>query len=99
MPPRQITKHAADVLAYVAANLQRIRTKQGLTQEDMVDEADLDLRHYRRIERGDANLSLATLVTLADVLDVTPSQLLRRAAPPPPPRKGRPPGRRHRRAK
>lgn len=90
------SKRANEVLAYVAANVQRLRNTRGLTQQQVTDLINLDLRHYRRIERGTENITMETLVALADVLDVRPGALLRRAIPPAP-RTGRPARRRSRR--
>jgi len=77
------------LLAYIAANVRRLREKRGLSQERFAEEAGLDFRFTQRVERGRLNLSIETLVRLAAALDVTPSRLLRRAHLPPP-KAGRP---------
>src|SRR5438552_3623177 len=68
------------VVGYVAANVARIRTRQGLTQEELAERANLGLRHLQRVERGGADLGVSVLVALADALDVAPAILLRRAS-------------------
>ena len=39
-------------------------------------------RHWQKIEAGHTNLTLFTLVRVADALDVDPSELLRESAAP-----------------
>lgn len=83
------SKRTDEVLAYVAANVQRLRAKLELTQQGLADAINLDLRHLRRIERGSENITMETLVALADALSVGPAALLRKATPRAP-RTGRP---------
>lgn len=90
-----LSRDAVEVLRSIAANVQSYRAKRGLTQQQVTDLIDLDLRHYRRIERGTENITIETLVALARALDVRPSMLLRKGAPPAP-RTGRPPKRKSR---
>jgi transcriptional regulator with XRE-family HTH domain len=87
-----LSRRATEVLTYVAANAQRLRIRRGLTQQQVTDLVDLDLRHYRRIERGTENITMETLVALADAFDVPPAALLRKARLIPA-RTGRPTGR------
>jgi transcriptional regulator with XRE-family HTH domain len=76
----------------LAANLRRLRTRDGLTQEQLAERAGLGPVHIRNIERGVENVTLATLVALADAFNVLPGQLLRKAVLQPL-RPGRPPSR------
>jgi transcriptional regulator with XRE-family HTH domain len=73
----------AQVQCYVAANVRRLRKAQGLTQESLSEKAGLGPVHLRSIERGVENVTLATLVAMADALGVPPGQLLRKAVLPP----------------
>ena len=84
------SEQARDVFAYIGANVYRARVRVGLTQERLAEKAELDLRFLQRVERGKTNLSIATLVSLADALDVTPGSLLKKAVLPEVQR-GRPP--------
>lgn len=78
------------LLAYLGANVRRGRERQGLTQEELAELADIDVRYVQRIERGTVNLRFASFVKLATALKVAPGLLLRRA-PLQAPRVGRPP--------
>ncbi|OGT27549.1 MAG: transcriptional regulator [Gammaproteobacteria bacterium RBG_16_66_13] len=82
-------------LDYIAANLHRARTRAGMTQEQLAEAADLDLRFLQRIERGKTNLSVLTLTALANALAVPPGSLLKKATLPEV-RRGRPPARKTR---
>lgn len=64
---------------YVAANVRGLRTRLGLTQEEFVVKARINLHYLRRIERGTANPTVAMLAVLANALDVRAGVLLRRA--------------------
>ena len=80
----------ATVLRSIAANLRGRRRELGLTQDDLIERTHLDRRHLQRIERGTENITIETLVALANALEVAPAKLLR-AARLAPPRRGRPP--------
>jgi transcriptional regulator with XRE-family HTH domain len=73
----------AQVQRFVAANIRRLRARQGVTQEELAEKASLGAVHVRSIERGVENVTLATLVALADALGVPPGLLLRKATLPP----------------
>ncbi len=92
--PSRAERHAAlrFALRSIGANLRRWRIRRNLTQERLAHLADLDLRYFQRVERGERSVSLACLVGLALILGVSPGMLLRRAALPPATR-GRPPAR------
>ena len=81
---------AQEVLDYIGANLYRARTRAGMTQERMAEAAELDLRFLQRVERGKTNLSVLTLVALAEALSVPPASFFRKAVLPEVQR-GRPP--------
>jgi transcriptional regulator with XRE-family HTH domain len=68
-------------LSYIAANVRKHRHKQRLTQERLAIDAHIDLTYLQRIERGVVNLSVDVLVRLAEVLDLTPNDLLRKSLP------------------
>jgi transcriptional regulator with XRE-family HTH domain len=67
------------ILSFIAANIRARRVRQGMTQEQMAEDAGLDLRHYQRIERGTMNITIAVLVAIADALLVKPAVLFRPA--------------------
>ncbi len=74
----------------IGANVSRLRSELGLTQEQLGEKAKIQPRHLQDIERGRTNITINTLVALATALDVgepdllAPARLL-------PATKGRPP--------
>jgi transcriptional regulator with XRE-family HTH domain len=79
-------------LKSLAANTRARRIKLGMTQAALSEAAGLQPRHLQNLEYGRVNISIATLVRLAEALRVSPGHLLRRARLPKA-RRGRPPKR------
>lgn len=65
-----------DWRAQVGKNIRRLREAQGLTQEKVAFDADIDLTYLGGIERGRRNPSLLVLVGIAAALDVDVRELL-----------------------
>lgn len=75
MPPDP----ADEYITYLAANVRRLRLRQGMTQEALAEAAGIDLTYLQRIERGTANPSIRRVVAVADALGVAPPRLFRKA--------------------
>ena len=60
----------------LAVNIKKIRTDQGVAQERLALDAEVDRTVVSKIERCVGNPSLETLVKLANRLDTTVSELL-----------------------
>jgi transcriptional regulator with XRE-family HTH domain len=60
----------------LAKNLKLFRGKLGMSQETLADRAGLHRTKPSAIERGNANITLDTLVSLAEALGVDVVQLL-----------------------
>lgn len=56
--------------------LRSARIAAGLTQEQVGDRCDMDLSAISRLERGQRNPRLDTIVRLAHALEVPPATLL-----------------------
>ena len=63
-------------LAQFSENLRRLRLANGMTQEALSDATELDPGEISRLERGDRNPRLLTVVRIARGLDVTLPELL-----------------------
>lgn len=70
-------RHPALIAAGSA--IRSARKGAGVSQEMLALVAGIDRSHVGRIERGDNNIALLTLLALADVLNRKPSELLREA--------------------
>lgn len=60
----------------LASSMKRRRVELGLTQEDVADRLDIVARQYQKLESGDVNVTLRTLVRIATALGVKPRDLL-----------------------
>lgn len=62
------------VLKSVGTNVRRIRIEKGLTMEQVANNAEIEYRQLGRIERGEINTTIISLLRIADVLKVDISQ-------------------------
>lgn len=58
------------------ATLRLARTQKGLSQEALALQCGLDRTYVGRVERGERNLSLKTIVKLAKGLGLRPAELM-----------------------
>src|SRR5262245_23496897 len=61
----------------LSINVRSLRHAAGLTLKKASERAEMHWRHWQKIEAGEVNVTLQTLVRLGDSLDVDPSDLLR----------------------
>ncbi|MBR4877443.1 MAG: helix-turn-helix transcriptional regulator [Rhodocyclaceae bacterium] len=77
MPAAQTqTRSIEEVREDIARNLKAYRMMRGLAQEALALEADVDRTMVSKIERGVTNPSIATLLKLANRLEIRLSDLL-----------------------
>ena len=77
---RQPTRTLAGVQSLygqLGATVRRLRLKRGWSQDVMADKSGLHRAHIGEIERGQTNVTLQTLKTLADTLGVRITDLLK----------------------
>jgi transcriptional regulator with XRE-family HTH domain len=60
------------LLGYLGANVRRWRARREMTQEELAELADIDVRYVQRIERGTVNLRFKSFAKLAVALQVKP---------------------------
>jgi transcriptional regulator with XRE-family HTH domain len=65
-----------DWKAVVGQNVRKRRQAQGLSQEQLAFEAQIDLTYLGGIERGRRNPSLLVMVRIASALSAQPADLL-----------------------
>jgi transcriptional regulator with XRE-family HTH domain len=72
-----------EALSTIAESLREERTRAGLTLEQLAERAELSTAHLSRLESGDRQPSVASLIALSRALGVSMSTLLgeRRGAP------------------
>ena len=60
----------------VAQNLRRLRLEREWSQEDCAEKCDLHRTYVGAVERGERNITLATLDTIAAAFGISPVGLL-----------------------
>jgi transcriptional regulator with XRE-family HTH domain len=68
---------APDFLAFVAANVRRLRVQAGLSQKALADRSGVSQRMIGAIEAGTTSVSTATLDRIGIVFDATLADLVR----------------------
>jgi transcriptional regulator with XRE-family HTH domain len=56
--------------------VKRLREANSITQQQLADSCEVDIRTIQRIERGDVSVGLQILFSLADAFKLRPYQLL-----------------------
>ncbi len=69
-----------ELLQAVARRIKALRQARGLTQDAVAEALGIASKNVQRLEAGRQNLTLRTLASIADVLDVEPYELLLPAA-------------------
>lgn len=71
-----------DTLEIMGQRLRELRKTRKLRQEDMGNILECTQRHYQRIEHGQINLPVLSLIALADYFEVSTDYLLGRSDQP-----------------
>jgi transcriptional regulator with XRE-family HTH domain len=66
-----------DYLKALGANLRLIRKSKSITMEELANEAEIEYRQLGRIERGEINTSVLSLLKLSDCLGVDIADLFK----------------------
>ncbi|WP_285115762.1 helix-turn-helix transcriptional regulator [Leifsonia sp. fls2-241-R2A-40a] len=56
--------------------VREARIALGMSQEDIANLADMHVTNFGRVERGEANSELHTIVRIATALNIDPGQLM-----------------------
>lgn len=62
-------------LVALGASIRRVRKELGISQEKLALAAEVDRSYLGRVERGDNNVAMLTLVKIAQGLNTTVAQL------------------------
>jgi DNA-binding XRE family transcriptional regulator len=66
----------ADILTVVGENIKYYRTKLGMTQVELAEQAGINRSYLASLERGRRNTTLKTVEALAKALGVSTSELV-----------------------
>jgi len=80
MGRKELRKVSEDLTDILAQNIRAFRKSKGLSQEELADLCDLHRTYVGSVERGERNVTLSTLETLAAALGVSVPELLTKRA-------------------
>ena len=63
-----------DLKEMIGSRIQEIRTKKGITQDQLSEKVGISPKYLSSIERGKENPTLKTILSLADSLGVKPDE-------------------------
>ena len=66
-----------DIIHRLAKNVRKERLKQGLTQADLAEKADLHNNYIGLIERAQCNISISTLEKLSKAFGLESEELIK----------------------
>ncbi len=72
-----IQKKHNKILKEFGTHIKQIRQTKGLSLRELSSECDIDNSKISKIERGGINVTLLTVIELAQGLDVPPMELLK----------------------
>ena len=65
-----------DLLKQFGQRIRELRSRRGLSQEQLADETGFHRTYIGMVERGERNLSLSNVAVFARVFDLSVSELL-----------------------
>lgn len=72
------TPNDSEILTMFGSNLKHCREKRGVTEQMMAKRLKMTVSYYKRIERGELNIRLTTLVKIIKIMRairIRPSEL------------------------
>jgi transcriptional regulator with XRE-family HTH domain len=70
------TTSDAALLSRLGLRVKVLRTHRRMSQEDLAQAAALDRTYVSRVERGAHNITVLTLIRIAEALNLAPGELL-----------------------
>lgn len=66
-----------EFLAQIGSNIKAARKKSGLRQIDVEEQDGLEMRHYQKIEAGQINITVETLLRLSKLFKCSVEDLVK----------------------
>lgn len=57
-------------------HIRQLREKKNMSQQDLANDCGMSKRQIGRIERGEINTTLGTIINIANALHIEPKELL-----------------------
>ena len=65
-----------ELLIFIGHQIRKKRLERNLTQFDLASLIDCEIKSIQRIEKGQMNMSLKMFLSISEVLEITPDELL-----------------------
>ena len=70
-------KPGNEMYKQIGQRIREVRTKRGMSQQDLATGADISLPHISEIELGKTQMRVSTLIRIAEALQISTDVLLR----------------------
>lgn len=77
MKMKELNANEKKVLKRIGENIKASRLKNGLSQEALAYESGLDRAYVGRVERGEKNISILSLLKISTVLKIEIGNLIK----------------------
>jgi len=77
--PNLSSQRQNPTLVAIGSAIRRIRKERGRSQEEVAHAAEVDVSYLGRVERGDNNVAILKLHSIASALGLTLSELMAEA--------------------
>jgi transcriptional regulator with XRE-family HTH domain len=78
------------VIRWVGGRVAEQRRAYGITQEELAERLDVSVKYLQRVEAGEENLTIESVVNVANALEVAPASLIQQPRNTQPRKPGRP---------
>lgn len=68
-----------DIKSRFGKSVRKLRSQKGWSQEELASKCNLHRTYIGSVERGERNISLENIEKIADTLDVTVDELLKKS--------------------
>lgn len=75
--PKSLRRSHEPVLERLGTTIRAMRLERGISQEHLALIADIDRSYVGRLERGENNVAVLTLVKIAGAMEVSVAELMR----------------------
>jgi len=64
------------ILGAIAIKFKEARAKQGLSQRKLALMADMEYNQVQKLEKGESNIQITTIIRLMTALNLTPNDII-----------------------
>ncbi len=72
----KVKSYPKNALVHFGRNVAALRRKRGMTQEELAEKLDINVRHLQKVEAGEVSPSFGSILRLRSAFDVAWNELL-----------------------